>query len=92
LIIYTKDTHDDSPLTIYRSVEGNHMRSIDIDKNNGKYNQRELDIIEHILREEFHSHKTLEHVGIITPFRKQVEKANEKFNNSFEVNTVHKFQ
>ena len=92
LVIYTKEQEGDKPLTIYRSAEWNHMRNIEVTDHAWKYNQRELDIIENILKQEFHRTKSLEHVGVIAPFRKQVEKADIQFQKYVEVNTVHKFQ
>ena len=92
LIIYTKEGNSDNPLTIYRSAEWNHMRDIKKWESNWKYNQRELDIIEDLLNNKQENLKDLENIWIITPFRKQVEKADEKFKKNIEVNTVHKFQ
>jgi superfamily I DNA and/or RNA helicase len=92
LIIYTKENENDNPLTIYRSAEWNHMRDIQNWESNWKYNQRELDIIKGILEGEEVGLKDLENIGIITPFRKQVEKADITFKKVVEVDTVHKFQ
>ena len=92
LIVYTTENSSDSPLTIYRSAKWNHMRDIQNWETNWKYNQRELDIIESILEGKEDWGNDFENIWIITPFRKQVEKADEKFKKNIEVDTVHKFQ
>lgn len=83
LIILTKPTNENEiPLVLYKTVDGNHAR--------GTYNQRQIDVITN----EILPIITNDNIGIISPFRIQVNKlTNEvKTNTSIEVDTVHKFQ
>lgn len=81
LIILTEESNT-SPLTLYKTVEGNHSR--------GLYNQREIDVIEKEILPEL---RGLD-VGIISPFREQTNKLNYLFSkeSNIEVDTVHKYQ
>jgi len=83
LIILTKDTKKtSSPLILYNTAEGNHAR--------GRYNQRQIDII----KNEILIHLSVESLGIISPFRKQIDKLCEEINQNanIEIDTVHKYQ
>lgn len=81
LIILT-EAGNPHPLTLYKTVEGNHSR--------GLYNQREIDVIEKEILPEM---KGLD-IGIISPFREQTNKLNNIFSkeSNIEVDTVHKYQ
>ncbi|NUJ97501.1 AAA family ATPase [Candidatus Gracilibacteria bacterium] len=92
LIIYTSEGDNKNPLVIYRSPEGNHMRSITQGESTGKYNQREIDIIQDIFNNKRENITEKDDIGIITPFRKQVEKLNSVFGKTIDIDTVHKFQ
>ncbi|MCH8518314.1 AAA family ATPase [Candidatus Gracilibacteria bacterium] len=92
LIIYTSEGENTNPLVIYRSAEGNHMRSITHGDSTGKYNQREIDIIQDILLSNKENFTEKDDIGIITPFRKQVEKLNSIIGETIDIDTVHKFQ
>lgn len=83
LIVLTKFENDkDSPLVLFNTVEGNHAR--------GKYNQRQIDVITNEILPNLKDTS----IGIISPFREQVNKINEEYKNNkeIEVDTVHKYQ
>jgi superfamily I DNA and/or RNA helicase len=82
LIVLTKQNDEDIPLTLYKTVEGNHAR--------GTYNQRQIDVIE----KEILPNIDKINIGIASPFRKQVSKLNDLFENDEEIviDTVHKYQ
>ncbi|WP_068779278.1 AAA domain-containing protein [Paenibacillus sp. GM2] len=92
LITFTTESDSDFPLAIYRTAPGNHMREL-THYQKGKFNQRELEVIEREvllgLAEVSASH---EDVGIVTPYRKQVEKASKQFSSEIESDTIHKYQ
>ncbi len=84
LIIMTEESHEEA-LTLYKLSKGNHAR--------GRYNQREIDVI----KKEVYPQQGLEEsdmsIGIISPYRLQVEKLRESFGKSnIEIDTVHKYQ
>ena len=86
LVVMTKD-EGDTPITIVTLVEGNHARKNP--NGTGQYNQREIDEVDEYV-------KTLPatEIGIISPYRIQVQKYQEKFQGDgrIEIDTVHKFQ
>jgi len=86
LIVLTK-YDDKKPITLLQLVEGNHARRNP--DGSGQYNQREIDeVIEFIKTNSF------EDIGIISPFRIQVQMYMDALDNlnDIEVDTVHKFQ
>ncbi|KAB7887143.1 AAA domain-containing protein [Poseidonibacter ostreae] len=83
LIILTKARiENDIPLVLYNTVVGNHAR--------GTYNQRQIDVITN----EILPYIGNNNVGIVSPFRKQVNELIKEVNKNsgIEVDTVHKFQ
>ena len=93
LIPFTSEKDEDFPLMLYRTSKGNHMRKITSANNNGRYNQRELDVIfEEILKSPIASGWINNEIGVITPYRRQVYKAQGLLDNDIEIDTVHKFQ
>jgi hypothetical protein len=92
LVIYTNEWENKNPLVIYRSSEWNHMRDITEGESIWKYNQREIDIIQDILRNNKEDISEKDDIWIITPFRKQAEKFTTVFWKSIDSDTVHKFQ
>jgi len=93
LIPFTSEKDEDVPLMLFRTSKGNHMRKITAANNKGRYNQRELDvIIEEILLSPMASEWQYDEIGVITPYRKQVQKARVVVNMGVETDTVHKFQ
>ncbi len=92
LIPYTSPAMSENPLCIYRTSEGNHMRKVTRGAEKGFYNQRELDVM---IREIIESPEYLEereNIGIVTPYRKQADKAGVLAKGGVESDTVHKYQ
>jgi len=83
LIVLTEDRKEKDALVLYRLAEGYHAR--------GRYNQREIDVIlREVIPNEIRPGMS---VGIISPYRDQVEKLREAIGDAgMEVDTVHKFQ
>ena len=80
LAIMTQDDGEDNVLKVIMTIEGNHCR--------GRYNQREIDVI---LNDILYNEPVIEGVGIISPYRNQVDAMQKQINN-VEIDTVHKFQ
>ena len=82
LIILTKSTKDKSPLVLFNTAMENHAR--------GTYNQRQIDVI----KNEILSKIDVANLGIISPYRKQVNKLVSEVTKEFdiEIDTVHKYQ
>lgn len=84
LIIMTEDHGESDPLSVYRTVAGNHRR--------GHVNQRQIDVI----REEALPNladTALENIGVIAPYRSHVEAMTSALKRpEIEIDTVHKFQ
>lgn len=83
LVVMTQNT--EQHIEIIKTVAGNHARSIP--GKSGLYNQREIDEIIDLLKT-----KSSNDIGVITPFRCQVEKINTAGLAAVEADTVHKFQ
>lgn len=80
---------DDTPLLIYKTVKGNHMR----DGRRGKFNQRELDVIEQEVLLGLTEQTVLpDDIGVVTPYRHQADRALKQFDGSIESDTIHKYQ
>jgi superfamily I DNA and/or RNA helicase len=85
LIVLTGDNHNNDALVLYKLVKGNHAR--------GNFNQREIDVILKEVLPEQNLEDSKQTVGIISPYRLQVEKLEEAISRQeIEVDTVHKFQ
>ncbi|WP_425756535.1 AAA domain-containing protein [Ihubacter sp. rT4E-8] len=92
LIPYTDTSMSESPLILYRTTEGNHMREVTKGDKKGIYNQRELDVIvEEVLKNPDLS-EIGGTIGVVTPYRKQANKAAEMLSNKIQSDTVHKYQ
>ncbi|MCL6458923.1 MAG: AAA family ATPase [Gorillibacterium sp.] len=93
LITFTSAVGETSPLLIYRTELGNHMREVTRGAKKGKFNQRELDVIEQEvllgLEEAAAGHSD---IGFVTPYRKQVDKASHQLADDIESDTIHKYQ
>ena len=83
LIIMTNDNNEPDALTMYRTVVGNHAR--------GHTNQRQIDVIQQEVIPRL-KQKNYNSIGIITPYRDQVSAIRKQLGDSYEVDTVHKFQ
>lgn len=80
LIPFSEEKENDDPLILYRTSKGNHMREVTNGDKNGKFNQRELDVtIEEVLQNPKICIEKGSDIGFTTPYRKQVEKANDTF-------------
>jgi DNA polymerase III delta prime subunit len=73
-------------IEIIKTVPGNHARRNP--KGSGLYNQREIDELENILRD-----NDSKSIGIISPFRHQANLITDKYGTGLlEADTIHKFQ
>ncbi|MDP4099458.1 AAA domain-containing protein [Paenibacillus sp. P96] len=92
LIAYTTEQEGDSPLLIYRTTAGNHMRELTHGQK-GKFNQRELDVIKQEVLVDLKTAASRHNdIGFTTPYRKQVNKASEQLSQTIEFDTIHKYQ
>ena len=88
LIVMTSSNTNNTPLSIIKTVPGNHARKNP--NGTGLYNQREIDEIKNLIKE-----IDEDSIGVITPFRYQANLINQSIMNMhphIEVDTVHKFQ
>ena len=83
LIVMTKDHNEPDVLTMYRTTAGNHAR--------GHLNQRQIDVIQQEVLPRLHQ-QNFQSIGIITPYRDQVTAIRKQLGDTYEVDTVHKFQ
>jgi len=85
LVIMTKREAEEKPLSIIRSVKGNHAR--------GTHNRRQAEEVIDIVKSLVSSYND---IGIITPYRDQAKLISEMLQENglpaFPVSTVHKFQ
>ena len=79
----TKDHDEPDVLTMYRTIAGNHAR--------GHLNQRQIDVIQQEVLPRLHQ-QNFQSIGIITPYRDQVTAIRKQLGDTYEVDTVHKFQ
>lgn len=92
LIPYTNPDLSDTPLVLYKTVEGNHMRRVTHGEKQGTYNQRELDVtVEEILKNPDLATENSK-IGFVTPYRKQANTAGRLMPSGIESDTVHKYQ
>ncbi len=91
LIPFTTTNNKNQPLSIYFTSNENHMRRINNGDQNGTYNQREIDTIDEILHNDKFVNINHKDIGIISPYRLQVDKLQEKYKD-IECDTIHKFQ
>ncbi len=85
LIVMTK-SEEAHPLAVYRTVAGNHARN--------HMNERQIDVIEKEVLPSLHL-SAEENIGIVTPYRRQAEALQERFdknNEKIKSDTVDKFQ
>ncbi|MEO8282515.1 MAG: ATP-binding protein, partial [Pseudarthrobacter sp.] len=88
LVPYTISDPGNQALVVVRTAPGNHMRQ----HVGGRTNQREADVIAKEVLAEFCSGTRDEDIGVVTPYRRQVDKVAEALRNNIEADTVHKFQ
>lgn len=82
-----------TPLILYYTSAGNHMRKITRGTEKGTFNERELEVIrDEVLKDNRINSYNNNEIGITTPYRKQannIQKATEK---DIQSDTIHKFQ
>ena len=83
LIVMTQDHNEPDVLAMYRTTAGNHTR--------GHLNQRQIDVIQQEVLPRLRQ-ENYQSVGIITPYRDQVAAIRKQLGDTYEVDTVHKFQ
>ena len=92
LIPYTNPDLSHTPLVLYKTAEGNHMRRVTHGEKQGTYNQRELDVtVEEILQNPDLATENSQ-IGFVTPYRKQANVASSLMPDGIESDTVHKYQ
>ncbi|OAB35997.1 AAA domain-containing protein [Paenibacillus glacialis] len=92
LISFTEEKENDVPLMMYRTAKGNHTREVTKGVSKGKFNQREIDIIQEVILNPMVSVTNDSDIGFTTPYRKQVEKATMVLSKDTEIDTIHKYQ
>ncbi len=91
LIPFTNTNNGNQSLIIYFTSSENHMRNIYGGDQTGIYNQREIDVIDELLNDDKFANINRNEIGIISPYRLQVDKLQNKFQD-IECDTIHKFQ
>lgn len=89
LVPYTTGDAEGRPLVVVRTAAGNHMRQ---HLSGGRTNQREADVIAKEVLDQFCSGIPDHDIGVVTPYRRQVDKVTEALLNNIQADTVHKFQ
>lgn len=85
MIILTERNYNNQPLTVYKTVAGNHAR--------GRINQRQIDVITKEILPKIRKEDESATIGIISPYRDHVEELQRLINDPMiEIDTVHKFQ
>ncbi|HEY8753460.1 MAG TPA: AAA domain-containing protein, partial [Arthrobacter sp.] len=88
LVPYTISDPDNKALIVVRTAKGNHMRQ----HVGGRPNQREADVIAQEVLQEFCSDTRPQDIGVVTPYRLQVDKVAEALVKTIQADAVHKFQ
>lgn len=83
LIVMTKDQGEPDALRMYQTAAGSHAR--------GHSNQRQIDVIQQEVLPQLRQ-RNYQSVGIITPYREQVNAIRKQLGDAYTVDTVHKFQ
>jgi hypothetical protein len=89
LVPYTRSDPDSSALVVVRTAPGNHMRQ---HVGGGRTNQREADVIAKEVLAQFCSGIPHEDIGVVTPYRRQVDKVADALLSNIHADTVHRFQ
>lgn len=89
--LITMTTGGEQPFKIVKTVKGNHARPPL--KGSGYINVREIDVIENEVINEELEHLNVEDLGIISPYREQVNEVTKRISiQNLVTDTVHKFQ
>ncbi|MBD1539737.1 AAA family ATPase [Arthrobacter sp. S13_S34] len=89
LVPYTRSQPGTMPLVVVRTAPGNHMRQ---HLAGGRTNQREAEVIAQEVLAQFCVETRHEDIGVVTPYRRQVDKVAQSLRNTIQADTVHKFQ
>ncbi|MCD1260353.1 AAA family ATPase [Paenibacillus athensensis] len=93
LIPLAEDEEHEASIRLHYTAAGNHMRKVTRGKELGNFNQREIEVVkEEILAELEAQGISKTDVGFTTPYRLQVQEANDLLNEEIEIDTVHKYQ
>lgn len=85
LIVLTEDKGEESPLVVYKTVEGNHARN--------RVNKRQIEVIKNEIIPDLNLNTNDGSLGIITPYRNQTNALQESFKGyNVKADTVDKFQ
>jgi len=89
--LITMTSGEEQPFKIIKTVKGNHARRTL--KGSGYINVREIDVIENEVIDEELKHLNIEDLGIISPYRQQVNEVTKRISiQNLVTDTVHKFQ
>lgn len=83
LIVMTQDHGETDALSLYHTTAGSHAR--------GRVNQRQVDVISNEVLPKLYASGYAD-IGIITPYRDQVNTLKKQLPSQLEIDTVHKFQ
>lgn len=95
LILYSNCSHSNA-ISIIKTAAGNHMRELTKGRK-GVFNQRELEELSYLIeneseyRIELYS-KNLKDIGLLSPYRLQIEYSKEINSEEIEKDTIHKYQ
>lgn len=92
LVPFTQEDMEENPLILYRSEKGNHMRHVTEGIDQGKYNQREIDVVVQEVLQNPSIAQDGEEIGFTTPYAKQVNKADMLLPKEIQCDTIHKYQ
>jgi hypothetical protein len=89
LVPFTEGSAGDKALVVVRTAPGNHMRQ---HAGGGRTNQREAEVIAQEVLQRFCKGIPDDDIGVVTPYRRQVEKVTAASPGTILADTVHKFQ
>jgi very-short-patch-repair endonuclease len=95
LIVYSNCSNV-HPINVIKTAEGNHMRELTRGRK-GTFNQRELEELNYLIKNEIEYNislyfEKLSDIGLVSPYRLQIEYAREINSQEIEKDTVHKYQ
>lgn len=95
LIIYSSKSNNNA-INVIKTSEGNHMRELNKGRK-GTFNQRELEELNYLLKNENDYNiklysENLSDIGLVSPYRMQIEYANKINSEEIEKDTIHKYQ
>lgn len=94
LIAFANNEHNDvkTPLIIYYTAPGNHLRKLKGENKTDTFNMREVETIkEEVLQDKRVNNYSDKDIGITTPYRLQAD-IMQKFDGEIESDTIHKYQ